>query len=116
LLDSTDLLLWPDWNPLAREYIEVSGDAVDLEATVSTYSHEIMAFDRWVAERFIGEHLEEIESYLESERQLQERSVSSASSATLRRCDQPNRPAPARAATDPPPRWEQPPATRVNAW
>jgi hypothetical protein len=63
MLDSTDLLAWDDWHPLARKYIETSGASVDLDGTVSTYSSEIIAFDRWVAERFIGEHLEEIESY-----------------------------------------------------
>lgn len=30
---------------------------------MSTYTHEITAFDRWVAENFAREHLDEIESY-----------------------------------------------------
>jgi hypothetical protein len=73
MLDSADLLRWDDWGPLAREYIQASGRLVDLEQTVSTYSNEILAFDRWVAERFIGEHLEEIESYHQAGRQFQQR-------------------------------------------
>jgi hypothetical protein len=63
MLDSADLLRWDRWTPQARQYIEASGDSVDLSRTVSTYTDEIIAFDRWVAERFIGQHLEEIESY-----------------------------------------------------
>ena len=73
MLDSADLLRWDDWGPLAREYIQASGRLVDLEQTVSTYSNEILAFDQWVAERFVGEHLEEIESYHQAGRQFQQR-------------------------------------------
>jgi hypothetical protein len=63
MLDSADLLRWDDWNPKARQYIEASGKSINLGATVSTYTSQIIAFDRWVAECFIGEHLAEIESY-----------------------------------------------------
>jgi hypothetical protein len=73
MLDSADLLRWEDWNPPARQYVEASGKSVDLHQTVSTYSNEILAFDRWVAECFIGEHLEEIESYHQAVQQFQER-------------------------------------------
>jgi hypothetical protein len=73
MLDAADLLRWDGWSPLAQQYIRDSGDAVDLEATVSTYTGEIMAFDRWLAERVVGEHQEQIESYLQQARQFQER-------------------------------------------
>jgi len=72
MLDSADLLRWEDWNAPARSYIQASGKAVDLARTVITYSNEIQAFDRWVAERFTREHQEEIESYLEAARQFRE--------------------------------------------
>jgi hypothetical protein len=63
MLDSADLLRWDGWSPQARQYIEASGKSVDLGKTVSTYTDEIIAFDRWVAERFIAEHPKELESY-----------------------------------------------------
>jgi hypothetical protein len=63
MLDSADLLDWDGWSPKAREYIKASEKSVDLGGTVATYTDEIIAFDRWMAERFIGQHLEEIESY-----------------------------------------------------
>jgi hypothetical protein len=63
LLETADLLRWDGWNAKAREYIEGSGKSVDLGRTVNTYSDQIMAFDRWVAEGFVRQHLEEIESY-----------------------------------------------------
>jgi len=68
MLDPADLLHWDGWSPQAREYIEGSGESVDLGRAVSTYTDEIIGFDRWVAECFIGEYLEEIESYLGAER------------------------------------------------
>jgi hypothetical protein len=73
MLDAVDLLRWNGWTPEARQYIEASGDSVDLGRTVSTYTDEIIAFDRWVAERFIGQHLEEIESYQRALRDHQAR-------------------------------------------
>ena len=73
MLNSADLLRWDRWSPEARQYIEASGDSVDLGRTVSTYTDEIIAFDRWVAERFIGQHLEEIESYQRALREHQTR-------------------------------------------
>jgi hypothetical protein len=71
MLDSADLLRSDDWNAKAREYIEASGKSVDLGRTVDTYTSKIMAFDRWVAERFREEHSEEIESFLGAARQHQ---------------------------------------------
>ncbi|HEX8862633.1 MAG TPA: hypothetical protein VGC06_26790 [Actinomycetes bacterium] len=73
MLDSADLLRWPDWNLLARSYIQASGKAIDLAQTVITYSNEILAFDQWIAERFTHEHQEEIESYLEAATKVRER-------------------------------------------
>jgi hypothetical protein len=73
LLDSADLLQWDDWNAKAREYIEDSGKAVDLAGTVATYTDEIMSYDRWVAESFVREHLEEIESYQRAVQEYQAR-------------------------------------------
>jgi hypothetical protein len=73
MLDAADLLRWDGWSTPAQQYIRDSGEAVDLEATVSAYTREIIAFDRWLAERVVGEHLEEIESYLQEARQFQER-------------------------------------------
>jgi len=64
MLDSADLLQWDDWNPKAREYIQTSGKSVDLASAVRTYTDQTIGFDRWVAEQFIGEHLDDIESYL----------------------------------------------------
>ena len=58
MLDAADLLGWDGWSAQARKYIKASGDSVDLSRTVSAYT-----FDRWVAERFVEEHVEEIESY-----------------------------------------------------
>jgi hypothetical protein len=70
LLDSADLLgRWGGWSSEARQHIEASGKSVDLRATVVTYTEQVTTFDRWVAEGFIREHLEEIESYLEAEQQ-----------------------------------------------
>jgi hypothetical protein len=72
MLDSADLLeRWDEWSPEARQYIEASGKSVDLGRTVATYTEKVIAFDRWVAEGFIREHLEEIESYLSAARQHQ---------------------------------------------
>jgi hypothetical protein len=73
MLDSADLLRWERWSPKAREYIEASGKSVDLGRTVATYTGEIVAFDRWVVEGFIREHLEEIESYLRAAREYRAR-------------------------------------------
>ena len=73
MLGSADLLRWDRWSPEAREYITASERSVDLGGTVATYTDEIIAFDRWVAERFIGQHLEEIESYQHALRQHQAR-------------------------------------------
>lgn len=73
MLDSADLLRWDDWSPQAREYIKASEKSVDLGRTVATYTDEIIAFDRWVAERFIGQHLEEIEFYQRALREHQAR-------------------------------------------
>jgi hypothetical protein len=63
MLDATDLLGWDGWSAQARKYIEASGDSVDLSRTVSAYTSAVITFDRWVAERFVEEHVEEIESY-----------------------------------------------------
>jgi hypothetical protein len=73
MLDSADLLRWDGWSAQARQHIEATGKSVDLGRTVSTYTDEIIAFDRWVAERFIGQHLEEIESYQRALREHQAR-------------------------------------------
>jgi hypothetical protein len=73
MLDSADLLRWDGWSPEAREYIEASGKEVDLEKTTATYANEIIAFDRWGAERFIEQHLEGIESYQRALRGYQAR-------------------------------------------
>jgi hypothetical protein len=68
MLNSPDLLAWDGWNRLAREYIEQSGEAIDLGDTVSAYTSEILTFDRWTAELFIKGHLEAIESFLNAAR------------------------------------------------
>jgi hypothetical protein len=73
MLDSADLLRWSGWKSQAREYIKANGASVDLGETVRTYTDEIIAFDRWVAEGFIREHLEEIESYWRELREHQAR-------------------------------------------
>ena len=73
MLDCADLLRWDGWSRQAREYIEASENSVDLGRTVATYTNEIIAFDRWVAERFIEQHLEEIESYQRALREYQAR-------------------------------------------
>jgi hypothetical protein len=73
MLDSADLLRWDKWSSQARQYIEGSGESVDLDATVASYTNKIVTFDRWVAEGFIREHMEEIESYLGAERQYRAR-------------------------------------------
>jgi hypothetical protein len=67
LLDAADLLRWEGWTAPARQYIEASGASVDLKIAARTYSHEVMAFDRWVAENFARDHVDEIESYLHAE-------------------------------------------------
>jgi hypothetical protein len=61
------------WTLTAQRYIEASGKSVDLGRAVRTYTDEVIAFDRWVAERFIGQHLEEIESYQRALREHQAR-------------------------------------------
>jgi hypothetical protein len=38
---------------------------------VSTYTDEIMAFDRWVEEGFVREHQEEMESYQRAGQEFQ---------------------------------------------
>jgi hypothetical protein len=53
MLNSADLLVWDGWNRLARKYVEQSGQSIDLGDTVSAYTSEIIAFDRWTAELFI---------------------------------------------------------------
>jgi len=73
ILDSADLLGWDGWSAEAQRYIEASGKSVDLGRAVRTYTDEVLAFDRWVAERFIGQHLEEIESYQHALREHQAR-------------------------------------------
>jgi hypothetical protein len=73
MLALPNLLRWDRWTPQARQYIEASGDSVDLGSTVSAYNDKIIVFDRWVAERFIGQHLEEIESYQRALREHQAR-------------------------------------------
>lgn len=73
MLNSADLLAWDGWNTPAREYIEEHGQSINLGDTVSAYTGEIITFDRWTAELFIKDHLEEIESFLEAARQQQER-------------------------------------------
>jgi hypothetical protein len=72
-LDSADLLGWDGWSAGAQQYIMASGKSVDLGGAVSTYTDEVLVFDRWVAERFIGQHLEEIESYQRALRENQAR-------------------------------------------
>jgi len=67
LLDSADLFRWEGWSPLARQYIEASGESVDLETAVRTYTDGVMAFDRWVAANFAQEHVDGVESYLHAE-------------------------------------------------
>jgi hypothetical protein len=54
------------WSAQARRYIKASGDSVDLSRSVSVYTSAVIAFDRWVAECFVEEHVEEIESYQRS--------------------------------------------------
>jgi hypothetical protein len=72
MLDSADLLeRWGEWSPEARQYIEANGKSVDIGKTVATYTEKAIAFDRWVAEGFIREHVQEIESYLGAARQHQ---------------------------------------------
>jgi hypothetical protein len=71
MLDATDLLGWDGWSAQARKYIEASGDSVDLSRTVSAYTSAVITFDRWVAERFVEEHVEEIESYQHTVRDYQ---------------------------------------------
>lgn len=73
MLDTADLLHWDGWSPEAQQYIEASGKSIDLGRAVSTYTDEVIAFDRWVAECFIGQHLEEIESYQGALREHQAR-------------------------------------------
>jgi hypothetical protein len=73
MLDSADLLHWDGWSPEAQQYIEASDKSIELGRAVSTYTDEVIAFDRWVAERFIGQHLEEIESYQRALREHQAR-------------------------------------------
>ena len=73
MLDSADLLGWDGWSPQAREYVKASEKSVDLGRTVATYTDQIIAFDRWMAERFIGRHLEEIEAYQRALREHQAR-------------------------------------------
>lgn len=63
MLDAADLLGWDGWSAQARKYIKASGDSVDLSRTVSAYTSAVITFDRWVAECFVEEHVEEIESY-----------------------------------------------------
>jgi hypothetical protein len=69
MLVSADLLRWERLSSKAREYIEASGEAVDLGETVASYRNKIASFDRWVVEGFMREHVEEIVSYLDAERQ-----------------------------------------------
>ena len=73
MLDSADLLGWDGWSAEAQRYIEASGKSVDLGRAVRTYTDEVLAFDRWVAERFIGQHLGEIEFYQRALREHQAR-------------------------------------------
>jgi hypothetical protein len=63
MLDTTDLLGWDGWSAQARTYIKASGESVDLSGTVGAYTSAVITFDRWVAECFVEEHVEEIESY-----------------------------------------------------
>ena len=63
MLDAADLLGWDGWSAQARKYIKASEDSVDLSRTVSAYTSAVITFDRWVAECFVEEHVEEIESY-----------------------------------------------------
>ena len=63
MLDAADLLAWDGWSAQARTYIEANGEWVDLSGTVGAYTSEVITLDRWVVERFVGEHVEEIESY-----------------------------------------------------
>jgi hypothetical protein len=73
MLDAADLLRWDGWSSQTHEYIQASGKSVDLGRTVASYTDEIIAFDRWMAERFIGQHREEIESYQRALREYQAR-------------------------------------------
>lgn len=73
MLDSADLLHWGRLSSQAREYIEASGESVDLGRAVSTYTDEIIAFDQWVAESFVREHQEEMRSYKRALREHQAR-------------------------------------------
>lgn len=74
MLDSDDLLRrWDRWSSEAEQYIQASGKSVDLGTTVATYTEKVIVFDRWVAERCIGEQQKEIDSYLTEVRQFQER-------------------------------------------
>jgi hypothetical protein len=73
MLDSADLERWRKWSPEAQQYIEASGESVDLRQTVGTYAEKATAFDRWVAEGIMTRHLEDIESFQRSAREFQMR-------------------------------------------
>ena len=70
-----------------REYIEDSGQSIDLGDTVSAYTSEIIAFDRWTAELFVKGHLEAIESFPDAARKYQRGYMTWGSTATPRRRD-----------------------------
>ena len=74
MLDSADLLeRWRGWSDEARQYIEASGESVDLRRTVGTYAEQVTTFDRWVAEGISTQHLEDIESFQRAAQEFQTR-------------------------------------------
>jgi hypothetical protein len=74
MLDSADLLeRWDKWSPEARQYIEASGESVDLRRTVGTYAEQVTKFDRWVAEGVVTQHLDDIEFFQQAAREFQMR-------------------------------------------
>jgi uncharacterized protein (DUF736 family) len=74
MLDSADLLeRWDKWSPEARQYIEASGESIDLRRTVGTYAGQVTAFDRWLAEGISTQHQEDIESFQRAAREIQVR-------------------------------------------
>jgi hypothetical protein len=74
MLDSADLLEgWDGWSPEARQYIDASGESIDLRRTVGTYAEQVTTFDRWLAEGIATQHLEDIESFQLATRDFQNR-------------------------------------------
>jgi hypothetical protein len=70
LISKKDLLRFGEWTPLARQFLDSLGEALDLESFLRDYREKVRTFQSWFVTQLRHHNPESLANYLETRRTL----------------------------------------------